>query len=132
MRRPPLNATKRFGRAAHRRPYTDNDRTHTSIAALHFQTAGCDPKPLKRVPARSVRRLEVSGFCVQAAKKARPPVSFTNGYWTTFREENQERDLLRWDSPTPYLHGQNLRCHCGCARSMKGYGGIPPRCHGER
>ena len=59
-----------LGRAAQRRPYTDNDRTPASIAALHFQTAACDPKPLKQVPARSVRRLEVSGFCVQAAKKS--------------------------------------------------------------
>ena len=39
---------------------------------------------------------------------------------------------MRGDSPTPYLRGQNLRYRCGCARSMKGSGGIPPRGIGER
>ena len=70
MRRPPLNATKRFGRAAHRRPYTDNDRTPASIAAPH-SNGGLRPKTLET--SACAQRAQARSFRVLRAGRQKSP-----------------------------------------------------------
>ena len=70
MWRMPLNATKRFGRAAQRRPYTDNDRTLASIAAPHSK-GGLRPKTLET--SACAQRAQARSFRVLRAGRQKTP-----------------------------------------------------------